>query len=240
MKASASRCLLLLLAWQAVNLPFVVAAADWEILEGCRLLPNIANDGDSFHVAHRGKEYIFRLYFVDAPETSEEIPARVAEQAKAFGVPRDRVMKAGKEAAEFTKQKLSRPFTVRTKWQDAEGQSRLPRRFALVETADGKDLGELLAAAGYVRSFGAAAAPPGKNESALRATYDRLANRAKATRLGAWGSKNSSIVGTLSDDGASGEGDPAAEAGETGIMPELPGMDSMMDSLQVVPDSMTP
>ena len=217
----------------------VATACGWETLEGCRLLPNEANDGDSFHVAHRGKEYIFRLYFVDAPETSEEIPSRVKEQAEAFGVPRDRVLQAGKEAAEFTKQKLSRPFTIRTKWQDAEGQSRLPRRFALVETADGKDLGELLAAAGFVRSFGAAAAPPGKNEPVLRATYDRLAHRAKASRLGVWGSKSSSAV-TLSDDAGNGEGDPSREGGETGIMPELPGMDSMMDSLQVVPDSMAP
>ena len=42
---------------------------DWIVLENCRLITNPANDGDSFHVSAGEKEYLFRLYFVDAPET---------------------------------------------------------------------------------------------------------------------------------------------------------------------------
>jgi hypothetical protein len=52
---------------------------DWIVLENCRLLPNAANDGDSFHVSVNGKDYRFRLYFVDAPETDAANPSRLIE-----------------------------------------------------------------------------------------------------------------------------------------------------------------
>src|SRR5262245_28667425 len=45
------------------------ASNQWEVLEGCRLVEAGARDGDSFHVRHRDREYVFRLYFADAPET---------------------------------------------------------------------------------------------------------------------------------------------------------------------------
>src|SRR5262245_9300497 len=41
----------------------------WVTLTGCRLLTNQFVDGDSFHVTHKGNKYIFRLYFVDSPES---------------------------------------------------------------------------------------------------------------------------------------------------------------------------
>jgi hypothetical protein len=47
---------------------------DWIVLEDCRLIPNPANDGDSFHVSAGEKEYLFRLYLVDAPETDALAP----------------------------------------------------------------------------------------------------------------------------------------------------------------------
>ena len=46
-------------------------------LDNCVLVMNRFSDGDSFHVSAKGKEYIFRLYFVDAPETDAEYPKRV-------------------------------------------------------------------------------------------------------------------------------------------------------------------
>jgi len=48
--------------------PVFVFAKKWETLVDCKLKNNSFNDGDSFHVSHKGKEYIFRLYFVDTPE----------------------------------------------------------------------------------------------------------------------------------------------------------------------------
>src|SRR5207253_784664 len=61
------------------------ASGPWVALHGCHFLRKRANDGDSFHVSVSGKEYIFRLYFVDAPETTTEFRDRVEEQAKYFG-----------------------------------------------------------------------------------------------------------------------------------------------------------
>lgn len=55
------------------------ARRDWAILENCRLVLNPANDGDSFHVSNGDKEYIFRLYLVDAPETEGTNPSRLIE-----------------------------------------------------------------------------------------------------------------------------------------------------------------
>ena len=53
------------------------AKGDWVTLENCQLVSNPSNDGDSFHVRADNKEYIFRLYFVDAPETDAASPARL-------------------------------------------------------------------------------------------------------------------------------------------------------------------
>jgi hypothetical protein len=53
-------------------------ADEWQTLRNCRLIENESNDGDSFHVETNGKEYILRLYFVDAPEAEEGGPAGCA------------------------------------------------------------------------------------------------------------------------------------------------------------------
>ena len=55
---------------------------DWITLDDCQLIPNKANDGDSFHVRTNDNEYLVRLYFVDAPETASIGPARLIEQAQ--------------------------------------------------------------------------------------------------------------------------------------------------------------
>jgi len=48
--------------------PMMCRAQSWQELTGCKFAEQDFNDGDSFHVKHKGKEYIFRLYFVDTPE----------------------------------------------------------------------------------------------------------------------------------------------------------------------------
>ena len=112
-------------------------ANDWKTFKDCRYLPNAANDGDSFHVRASGKEYIFRLYFVDAPETDDSIPDRLTEQAKYFRVATAEALEIGHEAERFTQEMLAQPFTVRTCLQDARGRSHLPRYFAFVQTEKG-------------------------------------------------------------------------------------------------------
>jgi len=161
-------------------------AADWEKLEDCRLVPNAANDGDSFHVLHDGKEYIFRLYFVDTPETDDQIPDRVAQQMESFGVDADTVYEIGHRAAEFTRSVLSRHFTVYTRWTDAMGASRLPRYYAFVE-ADGHDLAEQLAEEGFVRVHGVMVdGPHGADRTAIENHLLRLTERAQREAAGIW------------------------------------------------------
>lgn len=165
----------------------LLPAAEWETLRGCRYLPNEYNDGDSFHVAHEGKEYIFRLYFVDTPESEDSLPERVAQQAAHFGITPERAIEIGRYAKQATAQMLSRPFTVVTKYQDAMGRSNLPRYYAFVVTSTKTDLGEELVSSGLARAFGAAGAPPTETVADLRNRYDSLQSDAKRKKLGAWG-----------------------------------------------------
>src|SRR5207253_1943717 len=100
---------------------------DWITLENCRLVPSEANDGDSFHVRANDKEYIFRLYLVDAPETDAANPARLIEQAKYFGISVLQVIELGEAAKLFVEEKLAEPFTVFTRMSNAMGRSNIER-----------------------------------------------------------------------------------------------------------------
>jgi endonuclease YncB( thermonuclease family) len=160
----------------------------WTVLSDCRLLRRAGNDGDSFHVLHNGTEYIFRLYYVDAAETSETFPDRVREQADYFKANTDDTLRLGGKAKEFTERLLGAgPFTVVTQWEDARGNSRLPRQFALVITDQG-DLDELLTAEGLVRQYGLRVQSPlgSKKYRRLR----QMEEEARQERAGAWGMKN--------------------------------------------------
>ncbi len=183
MKTFASRFLLVLL----LVLANVARAHDWLTLKDCRYLPNASNDGDSFHVRAAGKEYIFRLYFVDTPETDTSIPARVREQAKYFSATIQQTLQVGLEAELFTRQKLARPFAVRTCLQDARGRSQLPRYFAFVQT-ESADLGEALVANGLARVYGAASEAPGMNTPEIEwRKLEQLERAAKEQKVGGWG-----------------------------------------------------
>jgi DNA uptake protein ComE-like DNA-binding protein len=173
--------------WPAlINLGARDGPKDWIILENCRLLPNAANDGDSFHVGVNGKEYMFRLYFVDAPETDAANPARLVEQAKHFGVTVPQVIEIGEAAKAFVREKLADPFTVTTRMANAMGRSSGERFYAFVHTRDG-DLGEQLVANGLARIHGASAPPPGGITSAAeREKLIQMEGEAKRTKIGGW------------------------------------------------------
>jgi len=171
----------------AVNAPARSGSKEWIVLKNCRLIPNPANDGDSFHVSVGPKEYLFRLYFVDAPETDEMTPRRLVEQAKYFAITVPQAIEVGRAAKEFTRRKLSEPFTVFTHMSDAMGQSRLERFYAFVQTSQG-DLGEQLVRNGLARTYGFKTAPPGsKNSQEELAKLQQLEDQAKQEKIGAWG-----------------------------------------------------
>src|SRR4029077_6882579 len=125
---------------------------DWIVLKDCRLIPNPANDGDSFHVSAGEKEYLFRLYLVDAPETDEMTPRRLVEQAKYFAITVPQAIEVGRAAKAFTRQQLSEPFPVFTHMSDAMGQSWPERFYAFVQTSQG-DLSEQLVRNGLARTY---------------------------------------------------------------------------------------
>ena len=174
--------------WTAVaDLGAREGSKDWIVLENCLFISNPADDGDSFHVSAGAKEYIFRLYLVDAPETDEMTPGRLVQQAKYFGITVPQAIEVGRAAKEFTREKLSEPFTVFTHMSDAMGQSKLERLYAFVETKEG-DLGEQLVRNGLARVFGFKAAPPGLRSTRVEMEkLQQLENQARQEKIGGWG-----------------------------------------------------
>mgnify|MGYP005856102731 CR=1 FL=1 len=158
----------------------------WDVLHGCEFIPHPFNDGDRFHVRHQGKEYIFRLYYVDTAETMTSLNQRMSEQASYWGLVNDDILKLGKEASSFTARFLSKPFSVQTCWQRALGRSAIPRHYAFV-SAFGQDLGEALVRNGLAQVFGEQRrAPPGFNMRGYLARLLRLETEARKFRRGAW------------------------------------------------------
>ena len=180
--------LIAVIVWSApIDLRARDQSKDWIVLKECRLIPNPANDGDSFHVSAGKKEYLFRLYLVDTPETDEMTPRRLVDQAKYFQITVPEAIEVGRAAKDFTREKLSRPFTVFTHMSDAMGQSRLERFYAFIETNEG-DLGEQLMRNGLARSYGFKAPPPGLTSSRIEvAKLQQLEDEAKRDQIGAWG-----------------------------------------------------
>jgi DNA uptake protein ComE-like DNA-binding protein len=165
----------------------VGAGDDWVKLDRCELIPNPGNDGDSIHVRANQKEYIFRLYLVDAPETDAANPARLIEQAKYFGISVPQVIELGEAAKLFVQEKLAEPFAVVTHMANAMGRSKIERFYAFVQTKDG-DLGEQLIANGLARIHGTSATPPGASSSAAeRQRLEQLEGEAKRRKVGGWG-----------------------------------------------------
>jgi len=173
--------------WIATVVVSARESNDWLVLENCRFISNPADDGDSFHVSAGAKEYIFRLYMVDAPEIDEMTPGRLVQQAKYFGITVPQAIEVGRAAKEFTREKLSQPFIVFTHMSDALGQSRLERFYAFVQTKEG-DLGEQLVRNGLARIHGYKAAPPGLSNSRLEIEkLQQFENQARQERIGGWG-----------------------------------------------------
>jgi endonuclease YncB( thermonuclease family) len=161
--------------------------AQWTTFHGCTFMADQTRDADSFHVMTAdNRQFIFRLYFVDAPESDASVKDRVAEQATYFGVSQEEVLKAGETAKKFTAEWLKRPFSVTTRWQGASGRSRLPRYYGQVEVS-GRDLGELLVTYGWARAKGTVAILPGLTRAKDHMEkLERLEAEAKEKGRGLW------------------------------------------------------
>src|SRR4029453_14021367 len=127
-------------------------------------------------------------YFVDTPEEERVYADRIAEQAVYFGVTPDAAIEIGREASEYTKQALTKPFTIYTRWRRALGRSAIWRYYAIVLTGDGRDLNELLVSNGLARIYGTRTPlPDGRNSREYLARLHELESEAKAAKRGAWG-----------------------------------------------------
>ncbi|MEY2547327.1 MAG: competence protein ComEA [Verrucomicrobiota bacterium] len=165
----------------------VASRSGWQTLDDCHFVANASNDGDSFHVTSKGKPYLFRLYFVDTAETDTSLGERIEEQAKYFGITPKQTVEVGKVAAQFTREKLMQPFTVRTCFQDALGRSKMERFYAIVQTPTG-DLGEQLIENGLARIHGASANPTGLPRANIEwQKLQQLERDAKLEKVGGWG-----------------------------------------------------
>jgi endonuclease YncB( thermonuclease family) len=161
----------------------------WQKLEKCRIVDSYGNDGDSFHVMHGEKEYVFRICFADCAETSMTYPPRIKDQADWWGISDKDVVKAGHDATDFTMKLLKgRSFTVYTKFKDARGNSALGRNFAMIKVPESDSyLSEKLVEAGLARTYGyAVATPDGMSRKAYRSKLDALEKKAKKDHVGAW------------------------------------------------------
>lgn len=176
-----------LLAWSCAPVCHA-ASASWETLSNVVFEANDFNDGDSFHALKDGKEYIFRLYYVDAPETVKTYSDRIHEQAVYWGITDRQVMEVGKQATAFTREFLKQPFTVMTCWHKALGRSTLPRHYAIILSADGRrDLAEELVRNGLGQIYGEhRKLPDGVNQRQLFARLLRAEVEARKYRRGAW------------------------------------------------------
>ena len=161
-------------------------ANKWRMYENCTLVPNESNDGDSFHVKVKRREYIFRLYFTDTPETDMSFPDRVAEQADYWGISQKAAVRLGHQAANFTRKFLADGFTVYTKMDDARGRSDKERFYAIVMVGE-KTLSEELVRNGLARVFGEDTDLPDGTKAQLFWWRLKTAEReAKKNRLGAF------------------------------------------------------
>ena len=147
--------------------------------------PTKWTDGDSFRVLlPDGRLETFRLYFVDTTE-SRSRGERSDEQAAYFGLTRAQAIELGRQAKIFTANALAQPFTIYTRWRKVFGPTRY---YAIVVTADGHDLNELLVSAGLARIYGTRTPlPDGRDSREYLAHLHTLEDEAKAAKRGGWG-----------------------------------------------------
>lgn len=196
------------------------AGAKWQKLNNCQLVTDKYMDGDSFHVRHGNKDYIFRLYFVDSPETDRNLTDRIAEQAAYWNITDMRVIRLGKRAGQFTARALKPGFTVYTQWEDAGGASDQPRFFGVVKIGN-DDLAEMLVEEGLARVYGATTPlPDGTSIDTFFQRLRQLESRAKSRKIGGWTDADTEIA--LEEDEEAAATEEAPEEPPAVVWPNVP------------------
>lgn len=174
------------LAATAASPGLTAAQRNWEVLTDCHLVPNEYNDGDSFRVRSGEKEFVVRLYYVDAPEATLTYAERTREQSVHCGATLDATLQAGALARARVQELLALPFVVRTRWANAPGRGADPRYYVIVEVGE-RSLAEILIADGLARPKGVAPKlPSGEKGSAYVARLRAMEQKAREERRGLW------------------------------------------------------
>ena len=161
-------------------------AKKWEKLAACKYVEDKNNDGDSFRVKCGERDFVLRLYFVDAPETNLRDAERTHLQSEHFGVSLEETMKAGVKATEVARETMKGSFDVWTKWTNGGGRSKEGRYLGLVE-ADGKSLIEILVSGGLARVFGSKVPlPNGEKSKDYIRRLAAMETEARRQRVGVW------------------------------------------------------
>lgn len=162
--------------------------AAWRTLDGVAYEENPYNDGDSFHAGRNRSRYIFRLYFVDVPETDKRYMKRVEEQAEYFGLTPEQALKGGMRASEFVEELLKdKILEVHTQYTGARGASDRKRYYAMVKVG-GRWLSEILVERGLARVYGMGAdLPDGTSERVYWSRLRKLEKEAREAHRGFWG-----------------------------------------------------
>lgn len=158
----------------------------WERLDNCRLIDSFLNDGDSFLVEQGNREFVVRLYFVDAPEVSTTYPKRVQDQADYFGISFGEVTDLGREASRFTKKFLRGRFTLLTCYEEGGGYG---TRYLGIVLKDDEDLAHALVRAGLARIYGypTPSRPPGQPDAGrYKKRLSKLEREAQSKKEGGW------------------------------------------------------
>jgi endonuclease YncB( thermonuclease family) len=182
----------------------LLLAQGWEKLDRCKFHEGSHSDGDSVEVFRDGKRYVFRLYFVDCIEKNPVSRARRAVQARYFaiaGSPENVGLRAAYLASALTRNELSRPFTVYTRWQRVDPDNGNPAVRAFIQTANGDDLSTLLVSQGLaiIREGKRAVSdhPDGRSINEFSSQLRRAEREARAMKRGAWGLSKAEAAGAL-------------------------------------------
>ena len=185
-----------------ISIAGTLSAAELVTIKNATLMDIASNDGDSFRVKISGREINLRLYYVDSPETTYNSKAevkRIQDQQQHFGLEDpNAVLRFGGQAAEYTKQALSQPFTIYTSYAWAPGRSAGGRFYAFVETADGKDLAYLLITQGLARIHGKTRpAPNGTPSKRILEELGDIQATAMLNHIGIWKETNPDLLADM-------------------------------------------
>ncbi len=161
----------------------------YEVLDGCSLVEDRNNDGDSFKIRHDGGVHEFRLYFVDAPEKRlhQYNGERLDEQGRYFGgLDREQTIALGQAAQSLALELLRREsFRVETRWQPVFDSGRY-YAFVFFER-DGEELSEKLTRAGMARIHTMGAdLPDGRRRRDFERHLKSLESGARERGVGGW------------------------------------------------------